>query len=90
MPITPGITPHSLDSSRWTPLYLYSTQPSDAEGNLISEYKRDTTAGNKALTTTYGYDDRGNLVVTTDAKGNQTSVTLPSGAVWLPRRPWPS
>ena len=34
----------------------------DAEGNLISEYKRDTTAGNKALTTTYAYDALNRLV----------------------------
>ena len=34
----------------------------DAEGNLISEYKRDTTAGNRALTTTYGYDALNRLV----------------------------
>ena len=34
----------------------------DAEGNLVSEYKRDTTAGNKALTTTYAYDALNRLV----------------------------
>ena len=34
----------------------------DAEGNLVSAYKRDTTANGRALTTTYGYDALNRLV----------------------------